>query len=270
MTSPAEQPDQTSARAKPGRVVRLRIRRQDDGESRETRRWERFSVPYEPGMTVATALRRIQLDPRGATGEPTAPVAWEGSCFEGLCGRCAMLVGGRVRLACATPIDEVAPRGQTITLEPLGVFPVLRDLVVDRGRLDDDLRRARAWLPVPAAAPAEDVPAEPPELQRRRLALAQCIGCASCLEACPELRSGGAFVGAAVVNEIRLLGLHRLGAPGAGERIEALMGPGGVAACGKAHNCVAVCPQSIPLDESLAAVARAATRRLLLGWLLGD
>jgi succinate dehydrogenase / fumarate reductase iron-sulfur subunit len=37
------------------------------------------------------------------------------------------------------------------------------------------------------------------------------------------------------------------------------MGEGGVADCGKAGNCVEVCPKEIPLLESIAAVQRQAT-----------
>jgi len=46
------------------------------------------------------------------------------------------------------------------------------------------------------------------------------------------------------------------------------MGEGGVDGCGKAMNCVAVCPKEIPLVDSISAVGRATTRRLILGWLL--
>jgi succinate dehydrogenase / fumarate reductase iron-sulfur subunit len=60
---------------------------------------------------------------------------------------------------------------------------------------------------------------------------------------------------------------HHEGSPAADERLDALMGPGGVAECGKAQNCVEVCPVSLPLDESIAAMARATTKRLFTGWL---
>ena len=37
------------------------------------------------------------------------------------------------------------------------------------------------------------------------------------------------------------------------------MGEGGVADCGKAGNCVEVCPKQIPLLESIASIQRQAT-----------
>ena len=47
------------------------------------------------------------------------------------------------------------------------------------------------------------------------------------------------------------------------ERLEAVMGEGGVADCGKAQNCVEVCPKEIPLVDSIAVVARETTKRML-------
>ena len=48
------------------------------------------------------------------------------------------------------------------------------------------------------------------------------------------------------------------------------MGEGGVADCGKAQNCVEVCPKEIPLVDSIAVVGRegGTTKRMLFGWLL--
>jgi len=66
-------------------------------------------------------------------------------------------------------------------------------------------------------------------------------------------------VGAAVISQARLFNDHPTGAALKGERLDVLMGEGGVADCGKAGNCVEVCPKQIPLLESIAAVQRQAT-----------
>jgi succinate dehydrogenase / fumarate reductase iron-sulfur subunit len=42
-------------------------------------------------------------------------------------------------------------------------------------------------------------------------------------------------------------------------RIDAMIGPGGIQNCGKAANCQAVCPKEIPLMTSWARAGRAAT-----------
>jgi succinate dehydrogenase / fumarate reductase, iron-sulfur subunit len=55
----------------------------------------------------------------------------------------------------------------------------------------------------------------------------------------------------------------------AGERLDTVMGEGGVEGCGKAQNCVEVCPKEIPLVDSIAVVGRETTKRMLRKWLLG-
>ena len=71
------------------------------------------------------------------------------------------------------------------------------------------------------------------------------------------------FVGAAVISQARLFNEHPVGAELKTERLESLMEEGGVADCGKAGNCVEVCPRDIPLLESIAAVQRAATLHVI-------
>ena len=46
----------------------------------------------------------------------------------------------------------------------------------------------------------------------------------------------------------------------ADERLDGLMGPGGIQDCGKAQNCVQVCPKEIPLTTSIAAMNRDVTK----------
>ncbi len=62
-----------------------------------------------------------------------------------------------------------------------------------------------------------------------------------------------------MISQARLFNDHPTGAALKKERLEALMEEGGVADCGKAGNCVEVCPKEIPLLESIAAVQRQAT-----------
>jgi succinate dehydrogenase / fumarate reductase iron-sulfur subunit len=54
----------------------------------------------------------------------------------------------------------------------------------------------------------------------------------------------------------------------AADRLEAVMGEGGVEGCGKAQNCVEVCPKEIPLVDSIASVGRDTAKRMIFGWLL--
>lgn len=250
---------------------RVRVRRQDSPTDTRSSRWEEFELPWRPGLSVHDCLEAIERDPRTARGERVRPPAWDASCVEGRCGACTMLVNGRPRQACVTLVDPLMLEKNAASLElaPLSKFPVQRDLVVDRSSARAALRRVKAWV---------ELDREPPEptagSSNKRLALAPtaeasspCIGCAACLEACPEVHAGSLFVGAASIHEAKLAVDVQAGSSAADERLDALMGPGGVAECGKSQNCVEVCPASLPLDESIATVARATTKRLFGAWL---
>jgi succinate dehydrogenase / fumarate reductase, iron-sulfur subunit len=243
------------------RSLRLRIRRQESADRPETRRWLEVEVNVPAGATVATALRRA---------ERIEPIAWEYGCLEGECGACTLLVNGRVRQACTTRIDEIAPRAKSLVLEPLSKFPVIADLVVDRGVLRGVLERVRGWLDVePLDSPPSGDRLAPQE-QRLLLATSRCSDCGACLEACPEWGEHGDFVGAAALNQVRRLALVPAGKLQRAERLEAVMAPGGVSDCGKAQNCVEVCPLAVPLVDSIQTLSREASKRLLFDWLLGS
>jgi succinate dehydrogenase / fumarate reductase iron-sulfur subunit len=68
------------------------------------------------------------------------------------------------------------------------------------------------------------------------------------------------------VSQARLMNLHPTGQMHAEERVEALMGEGGVFDCGNSQNCVQVCPKEIPLTTSLAEMMKQATKQSLLKW----
>ncbi len=250
------------------RKVKLRVLRQDALDKPDTKHWEEFELEATAGMTVSDALEAIRRRPVDASGKAVSPVAWEHACGVEACGACTMNIQGRARHACSTFIEDIAPRGQTITLAPLARFPVERDLIVDRAKLDDGLKRVQAWVRLDGSRDVP-APAESQAVQRDRFALARCIGCGACLEACPELHEGSAFIGAAPIAQARLYDLHPVGALDRRARTRSLMGEGGVADCGKAQNCVEACPKGVPLIEALGTAARETTKEMIFGWLLG-
>jgi succinate dehydrogenase / fumarate reductase iron-sulfur subunit len=248
------------------RTVRLKIKRQDAPES--ARRWEEFVVPWQPQMNVISALMQIQRNPRTADGVKVAPVVWEQSCLEEVCGACSMIINGRVRQACAALVDKIAPGGETIVLEPMTKFPLVRDLIVDRSRMFDDLKRVKAWIHLDGSHELGPGPRQSQENQEEAYPLSRCMTCGCCLEACPQINPRSGFVGPAALNQVRLFNLHPSGKMHAKERLEAVMGDDGVNGCGKAQNCVVVCPKEIPLVDSIASVGRQTTKQLLFSWLL--
>ena len=239
------------------RNVIIRIRRQD--APGKPARWEEFAVPHRRNMNIISCLQWIAAHPVTTEGVETTPPVWDSGCLEEVCGACTMLINGRARQSCSALVDKLGDPGEPITLEPLSKFPLIRDLFVDRQRLFEDLKRVKAWVPIDGTWDLGEGPKIPQDLNDERYPLSRCISCGCCLEACPQYTPVNKFVGAAVISQARLFNDHPIGAALKGERLEALMGEGGVADCAKAGNCVEVCPKEIPLLESIASVQRQAT-----------
>ena len=247
------------------RTVRFRIKRQDGPHLPS--RWEEFDVPIEPGANVISALQWIAANPKNARGEATMPVIWDACCLEEVCGACSMLINGKVRQSCSCLLDEYTPNdGDQITLEPMRKFPVVRDLMVDRARLFRNIMRVKAWVPIDGTYHLGKGPQDTPDHQQMRYKLSECMSCGCCMEACPQFNLQEqeaswetSFIGAHAISQARLFNEHPTGKVLAGQRLDVLMGPGGISDCGNAQNCVKVCPKEIPLTESIGAVGRAVT-----------
>lgn len=260
--------------------INVRILRQD-GPGRSPY-WERHQVDYEPDMNVISVLQKVAAQAQSIEGRKVCPVAWDCGCLEEVCGSCTMVINGRVRQSCSALVDRLLEDdSQEIVLQPMTKFPVVRDLMVDRSRLFRSLQRVKAWVPVDGYYDMGAGPRISRGLQEQNYPLSQCMSCGCCLEACPQFtkieveRKPGesdedfqkrkianydeGFVGAHAISQAMLFNAHPTGSNLADERLEALMQPGGVQACGNAQNCVAVCPKEIPLTTSIARAGRAVT-----------
>ncbi len=215
-------------------------------------------------MNVISALMEIQRNPVNAKGEKTTPVVWESNCLEEVCGACSMVINGKPRQACTALIDQ---QEQPIRLEPMRTFPVVRDLIVDRSRMFDALKRVKAWIPIDGTYDLGPGPRMPETERQMRYELSKCMTCGVCLEACPNVNTRSNFMGPFVISQVRLFNSHPTGAMNKDERLEALLGEGGLQECGNSQNCVQACPKGIPLTTSIAAMNKEATRYMFLLWL---
>lgn len=238
-------------------TVKVRIKRQDGPD--KPARWEDFEVPFRPGMNVITCLQDIQKNPVTTSGQKVAPVVWDCSCLEEVCGACTMNINGRPRQSCSSLVEKLE---QPIKLEPLSKFPLIRDLSVDRSRMFEALKKVKAWVPVDGTHNLGPGPRMAGEKQEVYYQLQRCMTCGCCLEACPQIQMDNDFIGAAAISQVRVFNNHPSGAMHAAARLDALMEEGGIQDCGNAQNCVEVCPKEINLVESIADMNRAVTGRM--------
>ena len=116
------------------------------------------------------------------------PVEYSCSCLQGICGACTMVINSEPKLACKTFLnkEQMTYEYDTITIEPLSKFPLIKDLKVDRSILYDSMKNSKLWLESNAKIKFEEFDFE--------YDMSLCILCGCCCEACPNYDLGN-FVG---------------------------------------------------------------------------
>lgn len=229
--------------------------------------WEKFELPYKMNMNVISALMEIRRNPVNIEGKKTTPVTWDMNCLEEVCGACSMVINGKARQSCTALVDQLE---QPIRLQPMKTFPVVRDLVIDRSRMFDSLKKVKAWVPIDGTHDLGDGPRMPERKRQWAYELSKCMTCGVCLEACPNVNDKSDFIGAAPLSQVRLMNAHPTGSMNRDARLNAIMGEGGLAGCGNSQNCVESCPKGIPLTTSIAALNRDTTVQMFRNFFGSD
>ncbi|MBN9378448.1 MAG: succinate dehydrogenase iron-sulfur subunit [Chlamydiales bacterium 38-26] len=223
--------------------------------------WEDFELPIIPRSNIISSLMYIQRHPYNKSGEQVEPVSFEAGCLEEVCGSCSMLINGRPRQSCTalveTLLNETA--SDTILLAPFTKFPLVRDLIVDRTRMFNNLIKVQAWIDADGAYDRGPGPKMSQEVQEVRYSLSTCMTCGCCVEACPQSNQQSKFVGPQIFAQVRLFNTHPTGKMKKASRLRPLMEEGGISDCGNAQNCSKVCPKHVPLLDSIAAIGRDVT-----------
>ena len=178
------------------------------------------------------------------------PIAFDHDCREGICGMCSLVIDGvphgpdRGTTTCQLHMRRFRD-GDTITIEPFRAkaFPVLKDLVVDRGAFDRIIQAGGFVSVNTGGAPDANLIPIPKEQAEIAMDAAACIGCGACVATCKNA-SASLFVAAKVQHLAHL----PQGQAERYRRVTAMVGAmddEGFGSCTNTYDCEAVCPKEI-------------------------
>ena len=185
--------------------------------------------------------------------EGKRPIAFESDCREGICGVCGIVINGNAHgpheamTTCQLHMRSFKD-GDTLYLEPwrATAFPVIRDLVVDRGALDRVVEAGGFVSVNTGSAPDGNAIPIPKTKADRAMDAAQCIGCGACVAACPN-GSASLFTAAKVAHLAQL----PQGQPERYRRVVAMvskMDQEYFGSCTNIGECQAACPKEISIS----------------------
>lgn len=181
------------------------------------------------------------------------PIAFDHDCREGICGSCSLVVNGRPHgPQRATTVCQLHMRhysdGQEIWIEPwrANAFPIIKDLVVDRGSFDRIIQAGGFISARTGSAPDANAIPIPKEAADSAMDAAACIGCGACVAACPNA-SAMLFTSAKVAH----LGMLPQGQPERYSRVLSMIlqhDAEGFGSCTNHGACETACPKEISVD----------------------
>src|SRR5215211_1521070 len=227
----------------------LRVWRQA-GPAAAGRLVEYSAAEIRPDMSF---LEMLDVVNEGLIERGEIPIAFDHDCREGICGSCGLMINGvahgpmKGTATCQLHMRSFKS-GDTLVIEPwrARAFPVLRDLVVNRGALDRIIA-AGGYVSVATGGAKDGNMIPVPKVDAdRAMDAAACIGCGACVAACPN-GSASLFTSA----KISHLGLLPQGQPERYRRalrMVAQMDLESFGGCTLFGECQEACPKGISID----------------------
>lgn len=213
-----------------------------DGDKEWTQHYE---LTYESGKTLLWALTKIreELDPT---------LNFTSACRHAICGSCAIRINGNAFLTCKTSLDEVLDTFQSdhLTVEPLGNFEVVRDLVVDWKPKLRKMKIINPWL-LPSKKGSKEKGFKQSEAEFSRIASpTDCILCGVCASECGQLSANDNYLDPFILNRAYRFAVDsRDGSPE--EHIRPVL-ENELWKCIHCMQCVSKCPKEINLANEVA------------------
>ena len=213
------------------REIKIKVFRYDPTTG-EAPRMEEYPVEYYEGMRMWKALDNINEKQR-------ANISWRLSCREYLCGSCTIMINGRPALACKTAVED------GMVLEPLPLFPVAKDLAINRDFAENRFKKIQPWL-----KREDDISKDHVRLHQTDILMAremsQCIGCLACVNVCPAIKGAwDAFNGPMLQTLTAKAAFNPMDKA---DRIAQAVHTG-TFRCTQCGACLDVCPKKIEIPE---------------------
>ena len=205
--------------------------------------------------TDSSFLEMMDILNEQLINEGKGPVAFDHDCREGICGSCSMYINGQAHgpgreiTTCQLHMREFKD-GETIYIEPwrAKAFPVIKDLVVDRGAFDR-IMASGGFVSVNTSGNTQDANSIPiPKADAdKAFDAATCIGCGACVASCKN-SSAMLFV-SAKVSQFALLPQGKVEAAERVQNMVSQMDEEGFGNCSNTGACEVECPKGISLDN---------------------
>jgi len=232
----------------------FKILRYDLREPEIEPHFESYRIKVISGLTILMVLLRIRDEIDGT-------LSFRSSCRSAVCGSCAMVINGKIDLACRT---QVAAFGSnTIVLEPLPNFEIVKDLFVDLTPFWNMYEKVKPYLIRKSPDPEKEI--QQSEDERKRIdQYVNCILCASCYGACPVLARNPDYVGPAALAK-----LERFMLDSRDERpddfLENVNNDKGVWGCDTILRCIDACPKDVRPTDSIVGLRKQLVKKKLFG-----
>ena len=200
------------------------------------------------GPMILDALIKIknEIDPT---------LTFRRSCREGICGSCAMNIGGVNTLACISKIDTNV--NSVSKIYPLPHMYIVKDLIPDLTNFYNQYKSIQPWL---QRGDRKDVGKkqflQSVEDRKKLDGLYECILCACCSTSCPSYWwNGDKYLGPAVLMQAYRWIIDSRDTQ-TKERLDKLRDPYSVYRCHTIMNCTRTCPKGLNPGQAIAEIKK--------------